>query len=151
MSDIIRQLIEEHYSYYEVLPYYVVVEEGHGLPHATARRIQAGFDVDIYGTRIENDPPWQSHKYQLGYAELEKLAEETSHHPSDSCSIEVIPSYSNIFFDTQNDSAPSYDTDQGFPSSRSQSTRRSGGRTRLGADREATPGHGNPIRKPRFT
>jgi hypothetical protein len=106
MVDKIRQLIEEHHAYYEILPYYVVVEEGHGSPAATTRRIQAGFDIDIYGTRIKNDPPWQSHNYRLGYAELVKLAEETSHHPSDSCSIEVIPFLSNIFLDAGSNFQP---------------------------------------------
>jgi len=106
MVDKIRELIEEHHAYYEVLPYYVVVQEGHGSPTATTRKIQAGFDVDIYGTRIENDPPWQSHNYQLGYAELQKIAEESSHHFSDACSIEVIPSFSDIFLDAANDFQP---------------------------------------------
>jgi len=103
MPDTIRQLIDEHHVYYEVLPYYVVVEERHGSPAATTRRIQAGFDVDIYGTRIENDPPWRSHNYQLGYEELQKLVQAPSHHSNNSSSVEVIASYSNIFFDNRND------------------------------------------------
>ena len=101
MPDTIRQLIEEHHAYYEVLPYYLVVEDRHGSPAATTRRIQAGFDIDIYGTKID-DPPWQSHNYQRGYEELQKLVDEAWRHSNDSCFVEVIPSYSNIFFDTGN-------------------------------------------------
>ena len=97
MSDVIRQLITEHHAYYEVLPYYVVIEERHGSPTANTHRVQAGFDIDIYGTRMENELPLHSHKYALGYAELQKIAEETSDHPSTSCSIEVIPFFSISF------------------------------------------------------
>jgi hypothetical protein len=105
MSNTIRQLIEERLVYYEVLPYYVVVGEGSGSPGAVTRRIQAGFDVDVYGTRIEDDPPWRSHKYQLGYEELQKLAGATMGH-SNSSFVEVIASYSDIYFDTGNDFQP---------------------------------------------
>jgi hypothetical protein len=105
MPDIIRQLIEEHPPYYEVLPYYVVLEERHGSPAATTRRIQAGFDVDIYGTRIDT-PPWRSHNYQLGYDNLQKLVEATSRNANDSCSVEVIACYSDIFLDSGSNFQP---------------------------------------------
>jgi hypothetical protein len=98
-------LVEEHRVYYEVLPYYVVVEEGHGSPAATTRRIQSGFDIDVYGARIDA-PPWRSHKYQLGYEELKKLVEAPSHECNDSSFVEVIASYSNICFDSSNGFQP---------------------------------------------
>jgi hypothetical protein len=106
MQDAIRHLIEEHHVYYEVLPYYVVIEERHGSPSATTRRIQAGFDVDIYGGGIKNDPPWQSNNYQVGMEELKKVAEAVSHHSNESCSIEVIASCSDIVFDSGSDFQP---------------------------------------------
>lgn len=106
MPDVIRQLITEHHAYYEVLPYYVVIEERHGSPTASTHRVQAGFDIDIYGMRIENELPLHSHKYALGYAELQKITEEPSDHPSTSSSIEVIPFFSTIFFDTRNHFQP---------------------------------------------
>jgi hypothetical protein len=106
MSDVIRQLIKEHHAYYEVLPYYVVIEEGHGSPAANSRRIQAGFDIDIYGRRIQNALPSQSPEYAQGYAELQKISEGTSHNAGASCSIEVIPFLSTIFFDTRNQLQP---------------------------------------------
>ena len=65
-----------------VLPYYVVIEQGHGSPAANKHRAQAGFDIDIYGTRIENKLPLHSHNYALGYAELQKSAEEASVTPA---------------------------------------------------------------------
>ena len=106
MSDVIQQLITEHHVYYEVLPYYIVIEQGHGSPAANTHRVQAGFDIDIYGTRIENELPLHSPNYALGYAELQKIAEGTSRHPSTSCSIEVISFGSTILFDTRNHFQP---------------------------------------------
>lgn len=106
MSDVIRQLIKQHQAHYEVLTYYVVIEDGHGSPAANTRRVQAGFDIDIYGTRLEHTMPSHSPQYAQGYAELQKIAEEASSRPGNSCSIEVIPFLSTIYFDAQNGLQP---------------------------------------------
>ncbi len=97
----IRSLVKEHHAFYEVSPYYVVLEEKHrGLP-PTSRRVQAGVDVDVYGERIEDNGPWTPppDKYGLGYVELRTLTEKISAHATDSCSLEVIPSPSTVVVD----------------------------------------------------
>ena len=101
MSDDIRSLIKEHHAFYEVLPYYVVLEERPVGRPATTRRVQAGFDIDIYGERTKNDTSWTPppEKYGLGYAELQRIAETVSQHATGSCSLEVIPSPSTVVFD----------------------------------------------------
>lgn len=104
MPDDIRSLIKEHHAFYEVLPYYVVLEDGPIARPATTRRLQAGFDIDIYAERIKNDgPSWTPppEKYGLGYAELQRIAENVSQHATDFCSIEVIPSPSTVVVDTR--------------------------------------------------
>jgi hypothetical protein len=103
MSDDIRSLIKEHHAFYEVSPYYVVLEEGPVGRPATTRRVQAGFDIDIYGLRTKNDTSWipTPEKYWLGYAELQRIAENVSQHATGSCSLEVIPSPSTVVFDTR--------------------------------------------------
>ena len=101
VSDDVRSLVKEYHPFYEVLPYYVVLEERHaGLP-ATAQRVQAGFDVDIYGVRTKNDGPVMPppEKYGLGYATLKKVAEIVSQNAAGSCSLEVIPLPSTVVFD----------------------------------------------------
>ena len=102
MSDNIFSLAKEHHIFYEVSPYYILVEEGHGSLQATTQRVQAGFDVDVYGVRIKNDGPWvpPPDKYGLGYAKLQEIAEEVSH-TSDSCSLEVIPFPGTAVFDVR--------------------------------------------------
>ena len=103
MSDDIRSLIKEHHAFYEVLPYYVVLEERPVGRPATTRRVQAGFDIDIHGERTKDDTSWTPppEKYGLGYAELQRIAETVSQHATGSCSLEVIPAPSTVVFDTR--------------------------------------------------
>ncbi len=93
MSDNIRSLIEEHHAFYEVLPYYAPVENGHPGHPVGIQRIQAGFNVDIYGVRTADDEPAPApaEEYGLGWAELLKIAGTVSEYMADSCSLEVIP------------------------------------------------------------
>jgi len=104
MPEDIRSLIKEHHAFYEVSPYYVLLDERPiGLP-ATTRTVQAGFNVDVYGVRTEDAEPAMPppQEYALGCAELQKLAERVSQHASDSCSLEVIPFSSTAIIDSRN-------------------------------------------------
>ena len=104
MADNISSLVKEHQAFYEVSPDYVELEERPvGLP-AKTRRVQAGFNVDVYGVRTEDNEPAMPppHDYALGYAELQKLADRVSQHASDSCSLEVIPFSSTAIIDSRN-------------------------------------------------
>ena len=101
MPDNIRSLVQEHQAFYEVRPYYVVIEERTvGLPPVT-RQIQGGFDLDIYGVNTNNhlEVPGSDPDYALGCAELRKLADEASLHTSDRCALEVIPSSCTAILD----------------------------------------------------
>lgn len=103
MPDNIRSLVKEYRAFYEVLPYYILLDERHGSVPATTRRVQAGFDVEIYGVRTEDNkmamPPHR--EYALGYAELQRIAESVSHSAGDSCSLEVIAFPSSIVLDVR--------------------------------------------------
>ena len=92
-----QQLVTKYRVFYEVLPYHVVIEEGHGSPTATRHMIQAGFDVDVHGLsnkdELELPPPGD---YALGYAWLKKIVDTVAQHASE-CSIEVIPFPSTVF------------------------------------------------------
>jgi hypothetical protein len=104
MSENIQSLVREHQAFYEVTPYYVVVEERKwGLPPVT-RQVQRGFDVDIYGVNTNNhlEVPGSDPDYALGCAELRRLAAEASLHTSDRCTLEVIPSSSTAILDLRN-------------------------------------------------
>jgi len=104
MADSIGSLVKEHHVFYEVSPDYVEIEERPVGRPAKTRRVQAGFNVDVYGVRTEdNEPVMPSpHEYAVGYAELQKIAERVSQHSSDSCSLDVIPFPSVAIIDTRN-------------------------------------------------
>jgi len=100
----ISTLVKEHHAFYEVSPYYVLLDERPlGLP-ATTRSVHAGFNVDVYGVRTEDNEPAMPppDEYALGYVGLQKLAESISQHSSDSCSLEVIPFPSTAIIDSRN-------------------------------------------------
>jgi hypothetical protein len=103
MSDNIIPLVKEHRAFYEVSPYYRVLEERHG-PEATTRTLKGGFDVDIYGVNTRNNLafPGSDRHYALGCAQLQRIAQEVSRHASDSCVLEVTPFPSRIVFDNRN-------------------------------------------------
>jgi hypothetical protein len=87
----VRELVNKHRAFYEVCPYYLVLEETLGTLSARTRTIQAGFDVDIYGVNTEKESVLPGSDYTLGYAEAQKFALEMLHQINDSCSLEVIP------------------------------------------------------------
>ena len=102
MSDNIHELIKQHDAFYQVLPYYIMVQimVQEERTHATTKRIQAGFDIDVYGIK----PSHEQHPgrdYVLGYVALEKLVETILPHIAESCSVEVIPFPSEVVFDAK--------------------------------------------------
>ena len=104
MADSFGSLIKEYHAFYEVSPDYVELEERPVGRPAKTRRVQAGFNVDVYGVRTEdNEPAMPSpQEYALGYAGLQKIAEGVSQHASDSCSLEAIPFPSLAIIDSRN-------------------------------------------------
>jgi len=102
VSDNIHELIKQHHAFYQVLPYYIMVQimVQEERTHATTKRIQAGFDIDVYGIK----PSHEQHPgrdYVLGYVALEKLVETILPQTGESCSVEVIPFPSEVVFDAK--------------------------------------------------
>jgi hypothetical protein len=106
MPENFERLVEKYHAFYEVSPYRVLVEEGHGSPTATRQIIQAGFEVDVHGVSNKREPELPpAADYALGRAELEKIAKTVSHHATD-CVIQVIPFPSSAFFEGRQNSYP---------------------------------------------
>ena len=96
MSENIHELIEQTHARYEVLPYYIVQKE----PHGTAKRIQAGFDIEVYGIK----PSHVRHPgrdYLLGYLALKKLVETILPDTGEACLVEIIPFPSTLVLNTK--------------------------------------------------
>jgi hypothetical protein len=94
----VRRAIEDHQAFYEVAPYYVLFEERPPGGNPLSRRIQAGFDVDVFGI-VKGPAPRPSREYELVYQALSRLAQAIQSHASDSCSIEVICLASMVIID----------------------------------------------------
>jgi hypothetical protein len=94
----VRHVIEDHQAFYEVTPYYVLFEERPIGGHPSSRRIQAGFDVDLFGI-VKGPAPEPSPDYELVYHALSQLAEAIRSQTSNGCSIEVISLASTVIID----------------------------------------------------
>ncbi|MEO8593224.1 MAG: hypothetical protein ABI759_07880 [Candidatus Solibacter sp.] len=101
----VRQILASHHCYYEVSPYSIVDEERPVGGAVSVRRIQAGFDLDIYGVKMssEPDPPTE---YWLVYNKLKEIADVVRRGSNATCSVEVIPFGSTIVLDTRNHLQP---------------------------------------------
>ena len=89
------ELAREHHAFYEVQPYYVVINEKAGSRPST-RSVRAGLDVDIYGVAPNNELTFPGSDYALGYAEVQKAAAEISRQTRECCSLQVIPFPSRV-------------------------------------------------------
>jgi hypothetical protein len=96
----VRQAIQEHQAFYEVLPYYVLFEERPAGGCVTTQRIQAGFDIDIYGVRRHPGSQGSTH-YGLFYRTLQEVTAKILPHTSETCSLEVLPFQASTIFDTK--------------------------------------------------
>ena len=105
ITENIRRLIEDHRTHYEVSSHYIVVEQRPAGAAPNTRRIQAGFDIDVYGTKpIHDSGP--APEYELGYGMLNQVAEMILASATESCSIEAIPFRSTTIRDTKNHFEP---------------------------------------------
>jgi hypothetical protein len=100
MSENVREVIAQHYAFYEVTPYLVVLEERRLGAKAARRTIQAGFDIDVYGIKASLEPE-PSPDYVLVYGALRKAVKTVLPHANNHCSIEVIPFPSTVILDTR--------------------------------------------------
>jgi hypothetical protein len=98
MSQDVREVIQRHHTFYEVAPYYVVVDERTPENARTTRMVKAGFDIDIFGQKASTEPQ-PSPDYELVYSWLRTVRAKVSPCTTDTCYIEVIPFESTVYFD----------------------------------------------------
>lgn len=104
MSETLQQLSKRYAAFYEVSPGYVVLNDGPVGAPARIQRVQAGFNIDVYGIRPEDNEPAMPppEDYECAYAELQNIAERVSRHAAESCLLEVIPFRSVAIIDNRN-------------------------------------------------
>ncbi|HEU5233543.1 MAG TPA: hypothetical protein VFU50_11825 [Terriglobales bacterium] len=99
MADYLQAVVEKHNVFYEVVPYYVVQQEQRYGTARSTQKIQAGFDIDVYGTKESNEQR-PARDYLLFCAALVGLINNLE--PDDrSCSIQLVPFPSRVVIDTK--------------------------------------------------
>ncbi|HLJ13978.1 MAG TPA: hypothetical protein VKV15_05735 [Bryobacteraceae bacterium] len=101
MRDNVREMIQRHHIRYELLPYYILLDvRGEGAPYIK-RRVQAGYDVDLYGVGDHGEQ-----RFDIGGAEmhaileyLNEVAQEILPDLSDSCFVEITPFETSLTVD----------------------------------------------------
>jgi len=105
MSGNVCEIVESHRCFFEVSHYYIVHQDRPLGRPISARRVHAGFDIDIYGIKMsrEPDPPAE---YWLVYTKLKEIVDLVRHENKHACSIDVIPFGSTIVLDTRDHLQP---------------------------------------------
>ena len=100
--------IRKHQVFYEVSPYFVLLDLRNYGRHPMKRRVQAGFDVDLYGTGISHELRLSDGDGQMRLAldDLQQAAQAILPNPSDSCAIQIIPFETTLILDTRNHLQP---------------------------------------------
>ena len=92
-SDYARQIFTRHSARYEVLPYFVVLDvRTFGVP-PSQRRIQAGFDVDLYGNGFDHGSAlsFENGEPRATLNELCAACRKVVAPATEYCRIEIIP------------------------------------------------------------
>ena len=91
MTEDIRSLFRNHDAFYEVSPYYLVFR---------TRRVQAGFDVDVYAARTDHAAPFMPppDEYTRGGTELAAIAKRASLAADGACSVSAYSFPSSVTF-----------------------------------------------------
>ena len=102
-----RELFTKHHTRLEVSPYFVVLDvRTFGLP-PTQRRIQAGFDLDLYANGLKQGSlSFENGDLHETVNELYAACEEAIAPAKENCDIEIIPIDATLVLDTQNHLQP---------------------------------------------
>ena len=91
MNEDLESLFKRHQAFYEVAAYYVIV---------SARRVHAGFDVDVYAARTDHMGPFMPppDEYAQASVALETVASHVSQNAPGVCAVEAFLFPSTVTF-----------------------------------------------------
>ena len=97
----VHEVLEVHQVRYEVRAYYVVLDQRPAGAPPKEQKIQAGYDVDLYGI-LENEqlPLYQTEGSRGVVKYFETVAQQIQLEVGNQCTIEVIPYTDSITLDT---------------------------------------------------
>jgi hypothetical protein len=98
----IHQLLERYQIHYEICPYYVLAEQGHAGAAPTTQRVQAGFDVNLYGTPATPELPlFHTEAASASLSFFESAAREIQSRAGNHCTVEIMPCRDSLVLDPQ--------------------------------------------------
>jgi hypothetical protein len=103
----VHEVLERHHARFEVLPYYVMVDQRSVGRPPVEQRIQAGFDVELYGTlEHEQFPLFHGEEGLTVVNHCKMIAQRIQSDVGHQCTIQVIPCFDSIILDTQHHFQP---------------------------------------------
>src|SRR5258708_5364719 len=97
----IYEVFEQHHLPYEVRPYYVILDRRPAGAPPIEQKVQAGFDVDLYGALEKAQLPlYRSEGARMVVNYFEAVAQEIQSKAGQHCTIEVIPYEDSLVLDT---------------------------------------------------
>src|SRR5260370_8610452 len=88
----IHEVLEQHHARYEVRPYYVILDQRPAGAPPIEQKVQAGFDVNLYGAlEKEQLPLYRSEGARRVVNYFEAVAQEIESKAGQPCTIEVTP------------------------------------------------------------
>jgi hypothetical protein len=97
----IHEVLEQYHARYEVRPYYVILDQRPAGAAPIEQKVQAGFDVNLYGTlEKEQWPIFRSEGARSVVSYFEAVAREIESKAGQHCTIEVTPYTDSVVLDT---------------------------------------------------
>ena len=97
----IHDVLEQHQARYEVRPYYVILDQRPAGAPPIEHKVQAGFDVNLYGAvEKEQLPLYRSEGARKVVNYFEAVAQEIQSKVGQHCTVEVIPYTDSLVLDT---------------------------------------------------
>ena len=97
----IHEVLEQHHARYEVRPYYVILDQRPAGATPIEQKVQAGFDVNLYGAlEKEQLPLYRSEGARMVVNYFEVVAREIQSKAGQHCTVEVIPCTDSVVLDT---------------------------------------------------
>jgi hypothetical protein len=103
----IDEVLKRYNIRYEVRPYYVVLDQRPAGTPSIERKVQAGFDVNLYGALDrEHMPLFRTEGGRMVLDYFESVAQEVQSKAGQHCTVEIIPSVDSVILDTEHQFRP---------------------------------------------
>jgi hypothetical protein len=104
----VHEVLARHRARYEIRPYYTMLQLFPTGAPAVVKRVQAGFDVDLYGSLLENEhlPIHQIEGARVVLDYFEEVAHDIQSRIGQRCTVEVITYEGSLVLDTKHDFRP---------------------------------------------